>query len=85
MATVIVKDIKRKDYDSDEAYIDARMGAVDAALKQLRRKSTNEDIMKITRDRMYYKSKSEKRKEKEKAGRRKQLKKMWRERRFYKD
>lgn len=85
MATVIVKEIKRKDYDSDEAYRDARIGAVDVALKQLRKKSINEDIMKITRDKMYYKSKSEKRKEKEKAGRRKQLKKLWREKRFYKD
>lgn len=85
MAVVEVKQVNRRDYDSDESYKDARIAAVDTALKQLKKKSINEDIMKITRERMYFKSKSEKRKEKEKAGRRKQLKKLWKERKYAKD
>ena len=49
---------------------------IDKAIKQLRKKVEQERILKEYRDRMFYKSKGELRREKAKAGRRKQLKQM---------
>lgn len=62
MAKVIVKD------NSAES--------LDKAIKQLRKKVEQEGILKEYRNRMYYKSKGVLRREKAKAGRRKQLKQM---------
>lgn len=49
---------------------------IDKAIKQLRKKVEQERILKEYRNRMFYKSKGELRREKVKAGRRKQLKQM---------
>ena len=49
---------------------------IDKAIKQLRKKIDQEGILKEYRNRMFYKSKGELRREKAKAGRRKQLKQM---------
>ena len=49
---------------------------IDKAIKQLRKKVEQEGVLKEYRNRMYYKSKGVLRREKVKAGRRKQLKQM---------
>ena len=49
---------------------------IDKAIKQLRKKVEQEGILKEYRNRMFYKSKGDLRREKTKAGRRKQLKQM---------
>lgn len=49
---------------------------IDKAIKQLRKKVEQEGILKEYRNRMFYKSKGELRREKAKAGRRKQLRQM---------
>lgn len=49
---------------------------IDKAIKQLRKKVEQEGILKEYRNRMFYKSKGELRREKVKAGRRKKLKQM---------
>ena len=49
---------------------------IDKAIKQLRKKVDQEGILKEYRNRMFYKSKGDLRREKAKAGRRKQLKQM---------
>lgn len=49
---------------------------IDKAIKQLRKKVEQEGILKEYRNRMYYKSKGVLKREKVKAGRRKQLKQM---------
>lgn len=49
---------------------------IDKAIKQLRKKVEQEGILKEYRNRMFYKSKGDLRREKAKAGRRKQLKQM---------
>ena len=49
---------------------------VEHAIKQLRKKVEQEGILKSYREKMYYKSKADKRREAYKAGRRKELKRM---------
>lgn len=49
---------------------------IDKAIKQLRKKVEQEGILKEYRNRMFYKSKGELKREKAKAGRRKQLRQM---------
>lgn len=49
---------------------------VERAIKQLRKKVEQEGILREYRDRMYYKSKGELKREQAKAARRKQLKQM---------
>lgn len=49
---------------------------IDKAIKQLRKKVEQEGILKEYRNRMFYKSKGELKREKTKAGRRKQLRQM---------
>lgn len=49
---------------------------IDKAIKQLRKKVEQEGILKEYRNRMFYKSKGVLRREKAKAGRRKQLRQM---------
>lgn len=58
---------------------------VEKAIKQLRKKVANENILKEYMDRRYYKSKGELAREKKKAERRKQLKRMYLDRKYNKD
>ena len=85
MAKVYVKKINKNDYLSKAEYRDACADNVEAAIKLFRKKVINEGILKETRDRMYYVSPSEKRRKEEKIARRKQLKKLYRDRRYYGD
>lgn len=55
---------------------------VEQAIKKLRKKVDAEGILVEYRNRMYYKSKGKLRREKAKAGRRKQLKEMYYQRRL---
>ena len=56
------------------ATVYVKNGDVEQAIKKLRKKVDSEGILIEYRNRMYYKSKGELRREKAKAGRRKQLK-----------
>ena len=58
------------------AKVDVKDNNIDKAIKQLRKKVEQEGTLKIYKDRMFYKSKGDKRREAEKAARRKQLKQM---------
>jgi len=82
MAKVIIKDLNKGKYTSQEEFAQARHDQFESALKKFKREVQAEGILRETRARMYYVSKSEKRKAKQKAGRRKQLKKMWQDRRY---
>ena len=67
--------VNKKETETDVA-------AVERAIKKFNKEVEKEKILKTVIDRRYYVSKSEKRKAKEKAGRRKQLKQMYTERRL---
>ncbi len=82
MATVYVKQLNRSEYLSKDEYDQAQHSQFESALKQFKKEVLKEGILKDYRDRMYYVSKSEKEKAKKKSGRRKQLKQMYKERRF---
>lgn len=82
MATVYVKQLNRSEYLSQDEYEQAQHSQFESALKQFKKEVLKEGILKDYRDRMYYVSKSEKEKAKKKSGRRKQLKQMYKERRF---
>lgn len=82
MATVYVKQINRNQYLTKEEYEEAQHAQFEDALKRFKKEVLKENIVKDYRDRMYYVSKSEKEKAKKKAGRRKQLKQMYKERRL---
>lgn len=82
MATVYVKQLNRSEYLSKDEYDQAQHLQFESALKQFKKEVLKEGILKDYRDRMYYVSKSEKEKAKKKSGRRKQLKQMYKERRF---
>ena len=85
MAVVYIQDVKRSDFKSEKEYREATAANVDAALKKLRKKCANEGTLKIYREKMFYKSKGDKAREKAKNGRRKQLRKMSLEKKYYKD
>lgn len=85
MATIYIQDVKRSDFKSEKEYREATAASVDAALKKLRKKVANEGTLRIYREKMFYKSKGDIAREKKKAGRRKQLRKMALEKRYYKD
>ena len=85
MAQVYVKKISKNDYKSQAEYRDACADNVEAAIKLFRKKVINEGILKEVQDRMYYVSPGEKRRKAAKIGRRKQLKKMYRDKRYYQD
>ena len=82
MAKVLVKQLNRSDYLSQDEYEEAQHAQFEAAFKKFKKEVIKESILKDYRDRMYYVSKSEKEKAKKKAGRRKQLKQMYKERRL---
>lgn len=82
MATVYVKQLNRSEYLSQDEYDQSQHAQFESALKQFKKEVLKEGILKDYRDRMYYVSKSEKEKAKKKSGRRKQLKQMYKERRF---
>lgn len=82
MATVYVKQINRNQYLTKEEYEEAQHAQFEDALKRFKKEVLKENIVKDYRDRMYYVSKSEKEKAKKKAGRRKQLKQMYKDRRL---
>lgn len=82
MATVYVKQINRNQYLTKEEYEEAQHVQFEDALKRFKKEVLKENIVKNYRDRMYYVSKSEKEKAKKKAGRRKQLKQMYKDRRL---
>lgn len=67
--------VSKKETETDVA-------AVERAIKKFNKEVEKEKILKTVIDRRYYVSKSDKRKAKEKAGRRKQLKQMYTERRL---
>ena len=85
MAQVYVKKINKNDYKSYAEYKDACADNVEAAIKLFRKKVINEGILKECQDRMFYVSKGDKRRKAAKVARRKQLKKMYKERRYYHD
>lgn len=85
LATVYVKKINPHDYQSQAEYRDAAADNIEAAIKLFRKKVINEGILKEYQDRMYYISPGEKRRKEQKIGRRKQLKKMYREKRYFSD
>ena len=64
------------------ATVYVKNGDVEQAIKRFRKKVDAEGILIEYRNRMYYKSKEELRREKAKAGRRKQLKDMYYQRRL---
>lgn len=72
MATVYVK--QRAD--------ETKTAALERALKKFKKECEKDKIMKEILDRRFFISKTEKRKQMEKAGRRKQLKKMYRDRKY---
>ena len=82
MAKVLVKQVNRDNYKSTEDYQEAEHENFEKAFKQFKKECLQEGVVRNYRDRMYYTSKSEQRRAKAKAGRRKQLKKMWQERRY---
>ena len=82
MATVYVKQINRNQYLTKEEYEEVQHAQFEDALKRFKKEVLKENIVKDYRDRMYYVSKSEKEKAKKKAGRRKQLKQMYKDRRL---
>ena len=82
MAKVNVKKLNRNNYNSLEEYYDASLANFESAFKKFKKECMKEGIVRECRDRMYYTSKSEKARAAKKAGRRKQLKKMWQERRY---
>lgn len=82
MAKVIVPQVDRNKYLTKEDYEEAQHAAFESALKKFKKEVTKEGILKDYRDRMYYVSKSEKERIKKKSGRRKQLKKMWTDKRY---
>lgn len=82
MAKVTVKQVNRNNYQSADEYHEAQHEAFESAFKKFKKECLREGVVRKYRDRMYYTSPSEKRKAKAKAGRRKQLKKMWQERRY---
>lgn len=82
MATVYVKQINRNQYLTKEEFEEAQHAQFEDALKRFKKEVLKENIVKDYRDRMYYVSKSEKEKAKKKAGRRKQLKQMYKDRRL---
>ena len=82
MAKVNVKRLNRHDYASADEYYDASLANFEQAFKKFKKECLKEGIVRECRDRMYYTSKSEKKRAAKKAGRRKQLKKMWQERRY---
>lgn len=82
MATVYIKQLNRSQYLTQEEYKEAEHAQFEEALKRFKKEVLKENIVKDYRDRMYYVSKSEKEKAKKKAGRRKQLKQMYKERRL---
>lgn len=85
MAQVYVKKIRPDDYQSQAEYRDACADNIEAAIKLFRKKVANEGILKEVQDRMYYVSPGDKRRKAEKIARRKQLKKMYREKRYFQD
>ena len=85
MATVYIKKLDKSDYASQAEYRDACAETLDAAILQLRKKVASEGTLKKYRERMYYISPGEKKRKAAKSGRRKQLKKMWQDRRYNKD
>lgn len=82
MAKVIVNQIDRRQYQSNEEYNLAHQAQFEAAFKKFKKEVIKEGILKENRDRMYYVSKAEKERIKKKNGRRKQLKKMCQEKRY---
>ena len=84
-ATVYVKKINKNDYQNYAKYKEACADNVEAAIKLFRKKVINEGILKECQDRMYYTSKGDRRRKAAKIARRKQLKKMYREKRYYQD
>lgn len=85
MAKVFVGEVRRSDFASEKEYREATAANVDAALKKLRKKCAQEGTLRIYREKMFYKSKGDLAREKKKAARRKQLRKMSLEKRYYKD
>lgn len=82
MAKVVVPQVSRKDYFIQEEYEEVQHAQFEDAFKRFKKEVLKEGILKECRDRMYYVSKSEKEKAKKKAGRRKQLKQMYKEKRL---
>lgn len=82
MAKVLIKKLNRNNYLSASDYNDASLSNFEQAFKKFKKECIKEGIVRECRDRMYYTSKSEKERAKKKAGRRKQLKKMWQDRRY---
>ncbi len=85
LATVYVKKLNKDDFKSYSEYKNACADNVEAAIKLFRKKVINEGILKECQDRMYYTSKGDKRRKAAKVARRKQLKKMYREKRYFSD
>lgn len=85
MAKVYVKKINKNDYKSQADFKDAAADNLEAAIKSFRKQVINEGILKEVQDRMYYTKPGDKKRKAEKIARRKALKKMYRERRYYQD
>ena len=82
MAKVVVPQVKRKNYDSEDAYLNAQHGQLELSIKKFNSEVAKEGILKEYRNRMFYISKGEKRRMAKKAGRRKQLKQMYKDRQY---
>ena len=85
MATVYIKKINKNDYQTPKEYKEACASNVEDAIKLFRKKVGNEGILREYMERTYYTSKGEERRKATKIGRRKQLKKMYREKRYHQD
>lgn len=85
MAKVYVKKINKNDYKSQADFKDAAADNLEAAIKLFRKQVINEGILKEVQDRMYYIKPGDKKRKAEKIARRKALKKMYRERRYFQD
>lgn len=64
----------------DNASAADKLAATERAIKRFNKEVEKEGIIRTVLDRQYYVSKTEKRKKMEKAGRRKQLKQMYKQR-----
>ena len=68
MAVTKVPKVKRKDYETLEDYEDAKVATLEKALKDFKRKVQNENILLEYRNRMYFISPGEKKRDKVKRG-----------------
>ncbi len=82
LAVVYTKQLNKNQYLTKEEFEEAQHAEFEKTFKAFKKEVLKEGILKTCQDKMYYVSRTEKEKAKKKAGRRKQLKQMYKERRL---